>query len=90
MAKTRRMNKTTVTLSNGESFTIIHDLPMRGVVDSFESALDNWKVRTKTLTAESLVDYINKQSKINRQRFLAITETKFKELNSHQTEKITE
>ena len=72
-----KMNRTTVTLTNGKSFTVIHTLPMGGIINSFDAVLDNWRSRAKELTAESLVEYINKPFKRGKSEYFALTEEQF-------------
>ena len=58
-----KLNKTEINLSNGTSFVIVHDLPMKGAVGSFDAALDNWLARTKEYTADSFVNYVKCKDK---------------------------
>lgn len=57
-----KLNKTSVRLSNGTEFTIVHELPMEGVVGSFEAAFDNWISRTKHYTDDSFCAYVKSKS----------------------------
>lgn len=46
-------------LSNGKSFTIVHNINRIGNVNSIDAALDNWLARTQDYSAQSFVNYIN-------------------------------
>ena len=59
------METTKIDLSNGLSFIIKHNLPIKGSVDTLESALDCWLARTKKITGKSFVDYINSKKEIS-------------------------
>jgi hypothetical protein len=41
------------------SFRVIHNMPTRGNVNSFNAALDNWLARTEVFTGQSFCDYVN-------------------------------
>jgi major membrane immunogen (membrane-anchored lipoprotein) len=57
--KVTKLNKTKVELSNGESFTIVHDFKnMNGNINSFDAAFQNWINRTDDYTAASFVKYV--------------------------------
>jgi hypothetical protein len=66
MSKSVEMNCTKITLTNGQSFKIIHDLPYSGLNNIYD-AIENWKVRTKKATAQSLCDYINSKYEMTGQ-----------------------
>jgi hypothetical protein len=66
-----KFNKTKIELSNGESFTIVHDFPeMEGSVNTFDSAFQNWLSRTNDYTAKSFVNYV--KSKEPNRMFLTL------------------
>lgn len=45
-------------ISNGVSFTIVHDFPNMSGINSFDSAYQNWMSRTDDYTAESFIAYV--------------------------------
>lgn len=71
------MTRSVVNLSNGNQIVIIHDLPMKGNVNTFNAAMECWITRTNKYTAQSLVDYINSKGV-----HFAITEEKFNKVKS--------
>lgn len=53
-----KINKTEVKLSNGVTFTIMHDLKMTGSAHSFNAAFDSWLARTEDYTADSFCTHV--------------------------------
>lgn len=57
--RTFKLNKTKMELSNGVSFTIVHDFKeMNGRFNSFDAAFQSWLNRTEVYTADSFVEYV--------------------------------
>lgn len=46
-------------LSNGVKFTVIHNIPGTGNINSIHAAFDNWMARTNEYTQGSFIAYIN-------------------------------
>ena len=62
-----KLNKSKVELSNGTIFTIVHNFKkMKGSVNSFDAAFQNWLIRTDNYTANSFVDYVLSKSEEGR------------------------
>jgi hypothetical protein len=80
-----KLNKTLVELSNGDSFTIVHDLKMNGI-NSFDAALQNWLARTDDYSPESFIGYV--KSKEPEKIFLTIED--YNEITKGETESATE
>jgi hypothetical protein len=72
-----KWNETFYELSNGTKFSIVHNLPMKGNINSIQAAFDNWLVRTDDHTAESFVEYINSKDA----GYTAMTKEKYEQLN---------
>ena len=61
-----KLTETTLRLSNGVEFTIVHNFPMSGPVNTFEAAYTNWLMRTDDYTAESFVAYVKSKQEHGR------------------------
>ena len=46
-------------LSNGTEFSICHNLPVKGYINSIYAALECWLARTEEFTQASFIEYIN-------------------------------
>jgi hypothetical protein len=68
--------ETEIRLSDGSSFTIVHNLP-----EEIEAAAINWQFRTDEYTAQSLCDYINGKRERGLTNHYAFTKEQFDELN---------
>ena len=56
--KKKQWYETGFELSNGTKFTICHNLPVKGTINSIQAAFDCWLARTDTFTATSFIAYI--------------------------------
>lgn len=72
-----KLNMTDVKLSNGDSFTIVHNIPMKGNIDSFQAALDNWLNRTDDFSPESFCEYINGKTRNGKSTYIAVTKEQY-------------
>lgn len=54
----RKFTRSTIELSNGEGFEIMHNIP-EGDINGLQGAIDNWLVRTDEYTPESFCKYVN-------------------------------
>jgi len=62
-----KLNKTKVELSNGISFTIVHNFrTMNGNVNSFDAAFQSWLARTDDYTSDSFVEYVKSKNEYGR------------------------
>jgi hypothetical protein len=61
-----RLNKTKCELSNGVTFTIVHNMKMDGNHNSFDAAYQCWLARTNVYTAESFVYYVHSKGEYGR------------------------
>ena len=46
-------------LSNGASFSVVHNCKQEGNINSINAAFDNWLERTKDFSEKSFIGYIN-------------------------------
>jgi hypothetical protein len=74
-----KLNLSTVKFKGLRDVTIYHTVPMKGI-NNFIDCVDNWSVRTKEYTAESLRDYIN--SKTHMTGHFAMTVKQFKKFTT--------
>lgn len=77
-----KFQEVTISLSDGSNITIIHNLGAE-----LYAALENWLVRTKKYTAESLCDYINEKRLRGLSDHYAFTQTRWKELQQEANRK---
>jgi hypothetical protein len=61
-----RLNKTKCELSNGVTFTIVHNMRMEGNIDSFDAAYQSWLARTNIYTADNFVEYVKSKDEYGR------------------------
>jgi len=69
-----KLNKSKIELSNGVTFTIVHNFKnMYGNINSFDAAFQSWLVRTEVYTADSFVEYVKSKDEPDR-IFMTLTD----------------
>jgi hypothetical protein len=74
------MKQTKIILDNGISFTIVHDMPEKGNINTLYAAIDCWFARTDNLSGASFCAYVMDKFNmgISPYRAYEITENKRK------------
>jgi hypothetical protein len=70
--------------------SIVHNMPVKKgkhQVNTFDAALTNWLMRTKTGTCDDFIRYVNDKFKRGISEYWALRESEFNVINQQLTEK---